>query len=479
MLATRTFSLADQRLFARASGDFNPMHMDPLAARRTPAGAPVVHGMHVFLWALESLLQACRPPTRLAAMKATFKSFVYLDRPVELELVTRDERHMKARVHADGMPVVNLTLQLGGMTESAHEVAQAAPELRLPSTPEDHDFESTAGLSGWLALGDAPAELAHALPNAIVSIGSQRVAALARLSAIVGMVCPGLHSIFSEFSLKLMHDEPARRAIGFRTLHADERFRLVTMAIGGAGFAGEARCFVRRAPVAPPEANAFASLVLHDEFAKTVALIVGGSRGLGAVTANLIAAGGGKVVITYANGREDALGLQRDIEAEHGAGTCRAIALDVQREVAPQLRGATLPEIDQLYYFATPHIYRPHAALVDPSLFEEFVRYYVFGFCETVRAIGAHSAGRPLAILYPSSVFVERAPKHLTEYAMAKSAGEQLCKALALAEPRLHVVCERLPAMRTDQTAGVLPVEDAQPAPIMLRLIRSMRKPTP
>jgi len=58
MTATRTFTMADQVAFAAASGDANPMHMDELAARRTQAGAPVVHGVQALLWALDALAQS-------------------------------------------------------------------------------------------------------------------------------------------------------------------------------------------------------------------------------------------------------------------------------------------------------------------------------------------------------------------------------------------------------------------------------------
>ena len=57
-VATRRFGMADQLSFAALSGDYNPMHVDALAARRTQAGAPVVHGMHAVLWALDALAGA-------------------------------------------------------------------------------------------------------------------------------------------------------------------------------------------------------------------------------------------------------------------------------------------------------------------------------------------------------------------------------------------------------------------------------------
>ena len=56
-LASRTFDEPDQLFFARLSGDFNPIHMDPLTARRTNASATVVHGIHAVLWALDKLVE--------------------------------------------------------------------------------------------------------------------------------------------------------------------------------------------------------------------------------------------------------------------------------------------------------------------------------------------------------------------------------------------------------------------------------------
>ncbi len=47
--------------------------------------------------------------------------------------------------------------------------------------------------------------------------------------------------------------------------------------------------------------------VSANEFTGAAALVVGGSRGLGELTAKLLAAGGGRVTITYAYGEGDAL----------------------------------------------------------------------------------------------------------------------------------------------------------------------------
>ena len=49
----RAFNLDDQHIFAEVSGDYNPIHIDPIYARRTNYGKPVVHGINLLLWALD------------------------------------------------------------------------------------------------------------------------------------------------------------------------------------------------------------------------------------------------------------------------------------------------------------------------------------------------------------------------------------------------------------------------------------------
>ena len=70
---SRTFSSADQVAFEKLSGDNNPLHMDAVAARRFLFGRPVVHGIHLVLWALDDWDGVA--PFTLRAIKAQFLRF--------------------------------------------------------------------------------------------------------------------------------------------------------------------------------------------------------------------------------------------------------------------------------------------------------------------------------------------------------------------------------------------------------------------
>ena len=64
-LRTRTFTPQDQADFADLSLDWNPMHVDAVAARRLLSGRQVVHGIHTLLHAIN----LWRGPVRQGALK--------------------------------------------------------------------------------------------------------------------------------------------------------------------------------------------------------------------------------------------------------------------------------------------------------------------------------------------------------------------------------------------------------------------------
>ena len=51
----RKFTLDDQIKFASFSGDYNPIHINIEESKKTHAGEPIVYGIYLIMWALESL----------------------------------------------------------------------------------------------------------------------------------------------------------------------------------------------------------------------------------------------------------------------------------------------------------------------------------------------------------------------------------------------------------------------------------------
>jgi nucleoside-diphosphate-sugar epimerase len=63
----------------------------------------------------------------------------------------------------------------------------------------------------------------------------------------------------------------------------------------------------------------------------------------------------------------------------------------------------------------------------------------------------------------------------MTEYAMAKAAGEVLCSDLSRFWPGMQITQVRLPRLLTDQTATVIPAGSANPLDVILPIIRKVQ----
>jgi NAD(P)-dependent dehydrogenase (short-subunit alcohol dehydrogenase family) len=470
-LAQRTFSRTDQMQFASASGDRNPMHVDPLRARRTQAGAPVVHGIHMLLWSLDALAAARTDLPPLRSLRAQFNKFVYVDEPVEVVLTQQGETGARLSLSVDGTARSKLTVTFGNPTETYPDwSAEPLHPVPLLSEPLSLTLEEMSSQSGSLALQLTPADASELFPSATRWLGARRIAALAASTYLVGMICPGLHSIYSELAISTCVDSGDGDVLAFRVTDIDPRFRTIEQEIAGGGLIGTVSGFARMPPVEQATMESLAGVVAPDEFAGSVALIVGGSRGLGELTAKLIAAGGGRVIVTWLAGKEDAERVSRDICA--AGGQCEPLAYDARKPAAEQL-SALEQKPTHAYYFATPVIFRPQAEIFSADRLRDFLTVYVDGFWQLAQSLRLYQPA--ISLFYPSSVFVADRPSSMTEYSMAKAAAEVLCADMNQALAPLKVTVSRLPRLPTDQTASVTPADTADPVATLLPIVREVQ----
>lgn len=441
-LAERTFLPADQIAFAKLSGDHNPMHMDPVAARRTQAGHPVVHGVHAVLWALNA---AGDHLTGFKALSVRFDRMIYVgDRCV-------------VRLRESRMDGLGLDILVDGTVVTRID-AGGAVKGKLPADSEKHSF----------AIDSTPAFFEAAFPRAAAVLGGAYLQELAGLSKLVGMVEPGLHSIFGGFAV-LRERSDVENGMRFEIVREDDRFNLITMSVTGRTLRGQVDAYRRPPPVIQPSCEELRGRVSPGEFDGVTALVVGGSRGLGEVTAKLLALGGADVVITYATGDVDADRVAREIRI--AGKSCDIAKLDVRYPMTQQLgAGRTF---NQLYYFATPFISGKRGKGFDLTILDQMIAIYVEGFYRTCAHLRS-SGPQKIAAFYPSTVYVEERPANLTEYAMAKAAGEQLCADLPRMLKNVTASVRRLPRLPTDQTSSVQPVEMGSAVDEMLAAIRGL-----
>lgn len=442
--AHRTFTQGDQLAFADWSGDHNPIHVDTVAVRRTGASALVVHGVHNLLWCLDALSGERESWDDLSGIKVSFDSFVVIGDTVEPAITAQSDTRLRMQARVRGLLVMTIVLEFGART--AKDVPALPAILRASDVAVELAEGAIPGHEGRVPFRRP--DRASAYPGAERMLGARRVQALGAFTRIVGMECPGLNSIFNKIALDLTEDAGGD-AVGYAVGQHHVELRLLTISVWGGGWVGSLTASVRQSATTQPGMDALGGLLPAAAFAGKTALVVGGSRGIGEVSAKLIAAGGGSVIVTYAQSRGEAERVVAEIVG--AGGQAEALQLDVTADLAPQLAALDRP-ITTLLYFATPPIGTKKALLFDAPTFDTFFAFYVTRLFDLVRLL--KTKGQPLALLYPSTVYVEDRPAGLTEYAMAKAAGEQLCRDLMASDPELSIVIDRLPRLATDQNPG-------------------------
>lgn len=459
-LGSYIFPDHESQWFAAASGDYNPIHVDPVAARRLISGRQVVHGMHTILAALNcyyrtnsnipECLQAYFPKPVFVGDEVQF-FFEKIDSETRVFVRNAYEEVASIRLIGSGAPI-----RAG--------INNIRPHKR---NAESYNFVELKDLAGKTHVMAERDDLDQYFPHVSRMLGAFPVATLMTFSRIVGMEAPGLNSLFTGLNVKF--NEPKGMPLLWKVARHRASFAPIQVQVEAEGVQAELDVFVRPAPIAQASMQDVKQMVKNESFAQQRALVIGGSRGLGEVVAKCVAVGGGEVLITYASGEAEALGV-RDAIIQDG-GSCQILRLDVT-----QLKGFE-SVIDtfkpsHVYYFASRHI-SSNANSYNSDLYDSYAAIYLDSFSAIVRKI-AGKCVFPVRLFYPSSVFVDDTPNGFTEYAAAKKAGEKKCHSLEAEFPNIDILVKRLPMLKTDQTASLIPVAAKSALPEMLKVVREM-----
>lgn len=87
--------------YADASGDHNPIHLDPDAARKAGLDDCVVHGMLIMAWAASTAAETVGGAQNLRSLKMRFKAPLYVGVPatVTAEVVEAGGEQVKLQVN--------------------------------------------------------------------------------------------------------------------------------------------------------------------------------------------------------------------------------------------------------------------------------------------------------------------------------------------------------------------------------------------
>lgn len=445
-MTTRCFTMLDQNRFAALSGDFNPLHTDPVVARRTMLGGVAVHGIHLLLWALDELA-AQRGLRGFSRLRVHFDRGVSVDEIVQVDW-REEETRLVGRLSGDAGTLTRITLM---PAETAALPWTADNSVTTPACQE-HDMPALAGRAGGIEL-TLPASWQTMFPHLAVGFPAAYVAVLLGSTRLVGMVCPGLHSIYSALDLTCDRDSATATTLRWEVIRADPRVRLVDMAVSAGSLRGLVMTLLRPKPYVQPRLAELCTANPRSIFAGQQVIVIGGSRGLGELAAKLLAAGGASVTITWCRGEAESLAIVA--EAAALGLTVRAAKFDVA--APPTDLPAPYAPYTHMYYFATPHIPTGQSGCFYPKVFAKLLDTYVAGLARSAAWLMPRAEPNAM-IWYPSTILLEQPDQKFAEYTAAKACGEALCAQLAAQLAPLRLITDRLPRLSSDQTQSLTPL---------------------
>jgi 3-oxoacyl-[acyl-carrier protein] reductase len=202
------------------------------------------------------------------------------------------------------------------------------------------------------------------------------------------------------------------------------------------------------------------NLALNFALNSKVALITGGSRGIGAAAVRMFVAAGAKVIFNYQAAQAQA----EDLVRECGAENCRAVRSDLSTtEAAEQLVASAISVFGRLDILVANHgIWPPDDAPVDRMSDEQWHRTISINL-DSVFGLVKHSVGQMKKqggghIVLVSSTAGQRGEAFHCDYAASKGALISMVKGLSteLARENIHVNCVAPGWVATDMSAAAL-----------------------
>lgn len=450
-MKNRTFTLDDQISFAKLSGDYNPLHTEPVMARRLIFGRPVVHGAHALLWAVDQLLEKETEFLALKKIKVFFQNPIGLEEKIEFSATCEDTG--RADIRLVNASTIYAKIQIEWDYSKKHKLNNLPSDFPQYSKCKDLSPEEAANISGSIKLCLNKESAVSHFPNLMRVLPSVQLAEILATTRLIGMECPGLHSLYSDLDLIFYDENEGNLDLKYRAAKFDKRFSLLTIEVNTPGMKGRLKAFFRPPPQSQISYDDLLPQVRKNEFSDQRAFIIGGSRGLGEVTSKVLSAGGADVTFTYFRGKDDARRIVDEITTYKGKINCIPYdVLNPPKSLKSYFGEKSLP--NHIYFFATPFIAKSTDLIFSPKLFQEFCNYYVGGLVNSFKLL-RELGSEVIKIFYPSTVFIDELPVKMGEYLTAKMAGETLCAFIEKTDRKVKIFKPRLPMMATDQTNSI------------------------
>lgn len=352
--------------FAKMTGDFSPLHVDENFGQNSSHGKNLAHGMLPVFYALLSdftrkLAEASLFPETISGR---FSSPLYPDEPFYFKFETEQGESIALAGLGHNLSIVFVGIKQNSATEfyrgriSLCRVDQVSVEMGNSQTITNKEESSLEFFPNGLQLDSRFAdeirkgESEDFLAKVLTQIPEEFQLGLSHpwinyaqmtttLSPLVGMRCPGSTATFQDFVIKFSKFVVLRggiritRKVSFISATVRTVVQTAQMFNNG-GLIGSAQF---SAAVAKRDFLGVSMLNLKKnhssfDFSGKVALVSGGSRGIGATIAKLLALSGCKVIVNYRSNAEAANSVVSEINKMGGCAKPYKADISDENQVA-------------------------------------------------------------------------------------------------------------------------------------------------
>ena len=472
--------------FAELSGDVNPLHTDRTYARATPFGRPVAHGALAVLACLAVLPERT---DRLARLEALFFSPMLPGITYSLE-VTADADGSLELVLFDGRRrVLVITCEFRSRaTDRPASLEPATARTGRRSASRELDPEQMPvgmkHVSPYSCLAAEVGDLGEALGLPGRGIDDFQIQTLAWCSYSAGMEIPGTAALLSRLTVAFAEDAPERAAEVLGRWEVAEhhvergvidlRGRLTGPADSSAWATAEARAWIRPA-LAEPRPDDLVDLIDESTALRgSVAVVVGGSRGLGAAMVMALVLQGASVYLVHQQSA-DAVARLRESLGAHGdqvvvvQGDCA----DTQfcRDLAARIT-ATHDRLDALVLNAAPALQEQDPDVDGGRRLVGYVQRALSMVHSPLAALGDLVEKAAGSIVWVSSSAVSAPVEGWSHYVTAKTAVEGLARSVLARYPSTRSLVVRPPRLLTTLTSSGLRGDPLPPGEVAAAVVR-------
>ena len=462
IIGKKIYSDFDQKIFSTISGDCNPIHLNKLVSRKLISGEPIVHGINLFLTALNFFLNYQHKIP--SSFKITFKKPVLLNKVTYFLLNEYEKKIFVTGSNQEVLVSIKYDKLLSNYNEKNSKFFYSLDKLEKPFR---NNFNKLSLNSVYKVLYGGDSKFIDTYyPFLKSKIGVYTVYEISLLSNIVGMQLPGLQSLFVGCDIDIRNQDNKTKPI-FKIIDLDRRFKKIKSLYSGVNI--NSNIFAYQTPKNTNVSschNLKKTIEPNSVLKNKHAIIIGGSRGIGAYVAKILSLYGCDVTITYAFGKYEANKVINDINLNTNSNAY-SIKFDVTTD---NYTSINYKSFDHLYYFATPKIVSKSTKVFDKNRFKIFYNFYC-NYFKKIALLFFKEKGNKL-IYYPSTILINNFDSSFEEYIKAKKEGELSCKELI--RKNKNIIIDRLAKVKTDQTLNIFGESGISPAKTALLIVNKV-----